>query len=119
VRHRQRHRHGAVDRARQHLPAVDVHQCGQRHFAITNVNSGTVLDSANCGIFDGTITDLWSSLGNLCQEWDVTAVGSHYTISNVANGMVLDAVDCETADGTVVRQWAQLDNTCQQWDIKP
>ena len=60
-----------------------------------------------------------SSLGNVCQEWDVTAVGSHYTISNVGNGMVLDAVDCETADGTVVRQWAQLDNTCQQWDIKP
>ena len=56
----------------------------------------------NCGIFDGTLTDLWSSLGNVCQEWDVTAVGSHYTISNVGNGMVLDAEDCETANGTVV-----------------
>jgi len=87
-------------------------------YTITNVNSGTVLDSVNCGIFDGTLTDLWSSLGNLCQEWDVTPVGSHYTISNAANGMVLDAQDCETADGTVVRQWAQLDNTCQQWDLK-
>ena len=92
---------------------------GNGHFTITNVNSGTVLDSVNCGIFDGTLTDLWSSLGNQCQEWDVSAVGSHYTISNVANGMVLDAEDCETANGTVVRQWAQLDNTCQQWDIKP
>jgi hypothetical protein len=78
-----------------------------------------VLDSVNCGIFDGTRTDLWSPLGNVCQEWDVTAVGSHYTISNVGNGMVLDAEDCETANGTIVRQWAQLDNTCQQWDIKP
>ncbi|MGH7733553.1 MAG: arabinofuranosidase catalytic domain-containing protein, partial [Gemmatimonadales bacterium] len=86
-------------------------------YTITNVNSGTVLDSVDCGIFDGTLTDLWSPLGNVCQEWDVTAVGSHYTISNVGNGMVLDAVDCETANGTVVRQWAQLDNLCQQWDI--
>ena len=83
------------------------------------MNSGKVLDSVDCGAFDGTLTDLWSSLGNNCQEWDVTAVGSHYTISNVANGMVLDAEDCETADGTIVRQWAQLDNTCQQWDISP
>jgi hypothetical protein len=85
---------------------------------ITNVASGTVLDSVDCGTGDGTLTDLWSALGNLCQEWDVTVVGRHYTISNVANGMVLDAEDCETANGTVVRQWAQLDNTCQQWDLK-
>ena len=88
-------------------------------YTITNVNSGQVLDSVNCGTADGTLTDLWSSLHNLCQEWNVTPAGSHYTISNVANGMVLDAEDCETANGTTVRQWAQLDNTCQQWDIKP
>jgi hypothetical protein len=88
-------------------------------YTITNVNSGTVLDSVNCGILDGTLTDLWNSLGNDCQQWDVTPVGGHYTISNVGNGMVLDALDCETANGTVVRQWAPLDNTCQQWDIAP
>ena len=73
----------------------------------------------NCGILDGTLTDLWTPLGNSCQEWDVTPAGGHYTISNVGNGMVLDALDCETANGTVVRQWAQLDNTCQQWDLTP
>lgn len=73
----------------------------------------------DCGTRDGTLTDLWSSLHNLCQEWNVTPAGGHDTISNVANGMVLDAEDCETANGTTVRQWAQLDNTCQQWDIKP
>ena len=86
------------------------------------------MEPNGCGTANGTGIVLWSasgttcqrsSLGNVCQEWDVTAVGSHYTISNVGNGMVLDAEDCETADGTVVRQWAQLDNTCQQWDIKP
>jgi Ricin-type beta-trefoil lectin domain-like len=38
---------------------------------ITNVSSGTVLDSANCEIFDGTRTDLWSALGNVCQQWDI------------------------------------------------
>ncbi|MGH3291034.1 MAG: RICIN domain-containing protein, partial [Trebonia sp.] len=92
---------------------------GSGHYTITNVASGTVLDSVDCGQFDGTLTDLWSSLGNLCQEWDVSANGPHYTISNVANGMVLDAEDCETANGTVVRQWAQLDNACQQWNITP
>jgi hypothetical protein len=77
------------------------------------------VDSVNCGTTDGTGVDPWSSLGNLCQERDVSAVGSHYTISNVGNGMVLDVEDCGTADGTTVRQWAQLDNTCQQWDITP
>ena len=92
---------------------------GNGHYIITNVNSSKVLDSVNCGTSNGTLTDLWSSLGNICQEWDVTAVGGHYTISNVANGMVLDAEDCETANGTTVRQWAQLDNTCQQWDVTP
>ena len=71
----------------------------------------------NCGSFDGTLTDLWSPLGNNCQEWDVTQVGGRYTISNVANGMVLDPENCETANGTVARQWAQLDDACQQWDI--
>jgi hypothetical protein len=86
-------------------------------YSTTNASSGTVLDSVNCGSFDGTLTDLWSPLGNNCQEWDVTQVGGHYTISNVANGMVLDAENCETANGTVVRQWAQLDNACQQWNI--
>ena len=45
--------------ARQHLPAVDVHQSGNGNWTITNVNSGTVLDAVNCGIFDGTVTDLW------------------------------------------------------------
>jgi hypothetical protein len=69
----------------------------------------------NCGSFDGTLTDLWSPLGNNCQEWDVTPVGSHYTISNVANGMVLDAVNCETTAPSSGN--GQLDNTCQQWDI--
>ena len=78
-----------------------------------------MLDSVNCGTSDGTLTDLWSALGNLCQEWDVTPAGSHYTISNVANGMTLDAEDCGTANGTVVRQWAQLDDTGQPWDLQP
>jgi non-reducing end alpha-L-arabinofuranosidase len=62
---------------------------GNGHYTITNVSSGTVPDSVNCGIFGGTLTDLWSPLGNACEEWDVTPVGGHYTISNVGNGMVL------------------------------
>jgi hypothetical protein len=90
---------------------------GSGRYRITNENTGTVLDSVDCGTTDGTAVDLWASLGNLCQEWNVTAYGGGYTISNVGNGMVLDAEDCETANGTVVRQWAQLDNTCQEWDI--
>jgi hypothetical protein len=44
---------------------------GQGHYTITNANSGTVLDSVNCGIFDGTLTDLWSPLDNSCQQWDI------------------------------------------------
>jgi hypothetical protein len=38
----------------------------------TNVGSGKVLDSVDCGFRDGTLTDLWSPLGNVCQEWDVS-----------------------------------------------
>ncbi|MCW2935643.1 MAG: xlnA 3 [Actinomycetia bacterium] len=45
---------------------------GNGHYIITNVASGTVLDSVDCGIFVGTLTDLWTSLGNTCQQWDLT-----------------------------------------------
>ena len=100
-------------------PQWTFRSAGSGHYVITNVNSGEVLDSVDCGEFDGTLTDLWSSLGNLCQEWDVTPAGSHYTVSGVNSGEVLDVEDCETANGTTVRQWAQLDNTCQQWDFTP
>jgi hypothetical protein len=73
----------------------------------------------DCKASNGTGADLWSSLSNLCQEWNVTADGytGAYTISNVGNGMVLDVKNCGTANGTVVRQWAQLDNACQEWTI--
>ncbi len=46
---------------------------GNGHFVIANVNSGTVLDSVDCGIFDGTLTDLWTALGNACQQWDLAS----------------------------------------------
>jgi hypothetical protein len=92
---------------------------GSGHYTITNVGSGTVLDSVDCATGDGAALDLYASLGNICQEWDVTPAGSHYTFSGVNSGEVLDVEDCETANGTTVRQWAQLDNLCQQWDFTP
>ncbi|MFF4209347.1 RICIN domain-containing protein [Streptomyces sp. NPDC001796] len=88
-------------------------------YRLTNPNSGKVLDAVNCGTANGTAVQLWSSLGNTCQEWDVTPAGSHYTIANVNSGMTLDVANCGTSNGTAVRQWAQLDNVCQQWDIAP
>jgi hypothetical protein len=92
---------------------------GNGHYTITNVGSGTVLDSVDCDTGDGAALDLYASLGNICQEWDLTPAGSHYTVSGVNSGDVLDVEDCETANGTTVRQWAQLGNTCQQWDFTP
>jgi Alpha-L-arabinofuranosidase B, catalytic/Ricin-type beta-trefoil lectin domain-like len=92
---------------------------GSGHYTITNVGSGTVLDSVDCATGDGAALDLYSALGNICQEWDVTPAGGHYTVSGVNSGEVLDVEDCETANGTTVRQWNQLDNTCQQWDFTP
>nr|WP_221374163.1 family 43 glycosylhydrolase [Actinoplanes polyasparticus] len=86
-------------------------------YRITNVNSGKVLDSVNCGAANGTALDLWSSLGNVCQEWSVTPVDGRYLIANRGNGLVLDAESCGTADGVVVRQWGALGNACQQWSI--
>ncbi|MGH1553746.1 RICIN domain-containing protein [Streptomyces sp. L7] len=32
---------------------------GNGHYTITNVNSGTTLDSVNCGQSNGTALDLW------------------------------------------------------------
>lgn len=83
------------------------------------MNTGTTLDSVNCGSDNGTLVDLWASLNNLCQEWNVTPYGSSYSITNVGNGMELDAQNCGTANGTVVRQRQELGNTCRQWRIAP
>jgi hypothetical protein len=41
-------------------------------YNITNVGSGTVLDSVDCDTGDGAALDLYAPLGNICQQWDVT-----------------------------------------------
>jgi hypothetical protein len=87
------------------------------YYRITNANSGTVLDSVNCGATNGTALNLWSSLGNACQEWSLTPINGGYLIANRGNGLVLDVTDCGTADGVAVRQWTSLGNACQQWNI--
>jgi len=87
-------------------------------YRLTNVNSGKVLDAVNCGWSNGTAIDLWSSLGNTCQQWKFASVGSgKYTITNVNSGTVLDSVNCGTANGTLVDLWAALGNTCQDWSV--
>ncbi|MEY9962699.1 hypothetical protein ABIA33_000725 [Streptacidiphilus sp. MAP12-16] len=89
-------------------------------YRLTNQNSGKVLDAVNCGTANGTRTDLWSSLGNTCQQWKFAGVGSgYYTITDVNSGTVLDSVNCGTANGTAVDLWASLGNTCQQWSVVP
>jgi hypothetical protein len=92
---------------------------GSGHYTVTNVSSGLVLDDLDCATGYGAALDTYSSLGNTCQEWDVTPNGPHYTISGFNSGEVLDVEDCDTANGTSVRQWHQLDNACQQWDFTP
>ena len=87
---------------------------------MTNVNSGTVLDAVNCGLADGTALDLWSSLGNKCQEWAVIPTGGgHYELVVENSGMVLDDMNCGTANGTKARLWQWINNTCQEWSIAP
>jgi hypothetical protein len=64
--------------------------------------------------------DLWSSLGNKCQQWAVIPTGGGYYELVVENsGMVLDAMNCGTANGTKARLWQWLNNTCQEWSIAP
>jgi hypothetical protein len=87
-------------------------------YRLTNTNSGKVLDAVNCGTANGTSVDLWSSLGNTCQQWKFTGAGhGHYTITNVNSGTVLDDKNCGQSNGTAVQLWASLGNTCQQWDV--
>jgi hypothetical protein len=89
-------------------------------YRLTNQNSGAVLDAVNCGRTNGTRIDLWSSLGNTCQQWRFASAGSgYYTIANVNSGTVLDSVNCGAGNGTAVDIWAALGNTCQQWSVIP
>lgn len=106
--------------ARKYRPAVEIASVGSGYYTITNVNSGTALDSVNCGAGNGTLVDLWVSLGNYCQEWKVVQISSgHYVIVNRGNSLSLDATDCETANGTGIDQWTGLGNTCRQWNVAP
>jgi hypothetical protein len=87
-------------------------------YRLTNVNSGLVLDDKNCGTTNGTAVQLWSSLGNTCQQWKFASAGNgHYTITNVNSGLVLDDKNCGYTDGTAVQLWSSLGNTCQEWDV--
>ncbi|GAA4985026.1 arabinofuranosidase catalytic domain-containing protein [Kitasatospora paranensis] len=89
-------------------------------YRLTNVNSGTVVDAVNCGTANGTAIDLWSSLGNTCQQWKFSSAGGgHYTITNVNSGTVLDSKNCGSSNGTIVQLWASLNNRCQAWDVTP
>jgi non-reducing end alpha-L-arabinofuranosidase len=89
-------------------------------YRLTNVNSATVVDAVNCGTANGTVIDLWTSLGNTCQQWKfASAANGSYTITNVNSGKVLDSVNCGLADGTGVDLWAALGNTCQEWNVIP
>lgn len=36
---------------------------------VVNVNSGKVLDVADCGTADGTAVRQWTWLNNACQQW--------------------------------------------------
>lgn len=87
-------------------------------YRLTNTNSGKVLDAVNCGTANGTSIDIWSSLGNACQQWKFAGAGNgHYTITNVNSGTVLDDKNCVQTNGTAVQLWASLGNRCQQWDV--
>jgi hypothetical protein len=87
-------------------------------YTLTNVNSGKVLEPANCGTADGTPMVIWSSLGSTCQQWEFSSAGNgHYTITNVNSGTVLDSVDCGTANGTLLDLWSPLGNLCQEWNV--
>jgi hypothetical protein len=89
-------------------------------YRFTNVNSGTVLDAINCGTANGSLIDLWASLGNTCQQWKFTAAGTgYYTITNVNSGTLLDAVNCTLNDGSAVDLWQSLGNLCQKWSVIP
>jgi hypothetical protein len=89
-------------------------------YRITNVNSGSVMDAINCATTNGTRIDLWSSLGNTCQQWRFANVGANYwTITNVNSGTLLDSVNCGWADGTEVDLWQSLGNLCQRWSVIP
>jgi hypothetical protein len=88
-----------------------------RPYTITNVNSGTNAQPANCATGNGTGIVLGTSAGT-CPEWTFTSAGNgHYIITNVRSGEVLDSVNCGTTDGTLTDLWSSLGNLCQEWDV--
>jgi hypothetical protein len=89
-------------------------------YRLTNLASGKVLDAINCGTANGTLLDVWQSLGNTCQQWKFANVGANkWTVTNVNAGKVLDAQNCGQALGTVAELWQSLGNNCQQWAVIP
>jgi hypothetical protein len=70
---------------------------------------------------DGTVVDIWSSLGNLGQQWQVIPTGSgRYELVVENSGMVLDDTNCGTANGTKADLWEWLNPMSgQDWTIAP
>jgi hypothetical protein len=85
---------------------------------ITNVNSGTNVQPANCGTANGTGIELNTAGATTCQQWTFTSAGNgHYVITNANSGTVLDSVNCGAFDGTLTDLWSPLGNNCQEWDV--
>ncbi|MBR7829505.1 RICIN domain-containing protein [Actinospica sp. MGRD01-02] len=87
-------------------------------YVLTNVNNGKVMDDYDCSTSNGAEVDTWASLGNTCQRWAFTSLGSgRYTITNEYSGKVLDSVNCGYTDGTGIDLWSSLSNLCQEWNV--
>ena len=87
-------------------------------YRIINQNSGKVADVENCSTANGGNVRQWSDLGNNCQKFTFTSMGSgYYRIQNVNSGKCLDDWAWSTADGANIAQYTCGSGNNQQWSI--
>ncbi len=95
---------------------------GDAYVTIVPRGADTVVENAGCG-YEGANIALWTDLGNLCQEWQLTKRGTGARISNRFSNDVAEDAACNNTDGATVAQWGWLgfqgNNVCQRWSFAP
>ncbi|HEX4748332.1 MAG TPA: RICIN domain-containing protein [Bryobacteraceae bacterium] len=85
-------------------------------YAISNAQSGRVLDVLMASTANGAQIQQYDYLGGPNQLWSFVPVsGGAYVIMNMNSGKVLDDTGASTSNGTLVQQYQYFGNANQQW----
>jgi hypothetical protein len=87
---------------------------------VSSLNGGNVLDVQGCSTDNGANVQVWTSNGNLCQQWmfNFKSAGE-YEIRSVKSNLALDVQDGSLDNGANVRQWTPNGMPAQTWLVQP